>query len=129
MRDKKWRNVVCYVQLLLILQFQVKIWFQNRRMKWRNSKERELLSGGGSRDATLPSKSNPGNDEDDVINKDGRIACKQSECTQTKTTDNINKTTLTQHTNDFHDVEFDSEQPMDDVDTSSSDSEGEIDVS
>ncbi|MBN3326069.1 DBX1B protein, partial [Atractosteus spatula] len=26
---------------------QVKIWFQNRRMKWRNSKERELLSSGG----------------------------------------------------------------------------------
>ncbi|KAJ3596333.1 hypothetical protein NHX12_002742, partial [Muraenolepis orangiensis] len=26
---------------------QVKIWFQNRRMKWRNSKERELLSTGG----------------------------------------------------------------------------------
>ena len=26
---------------------QVKIWFQNRRMKWRNSKERELLTGGG----------------------------------------------------------------------------------
>ncbi|CAN0393576.1 unnamed protein product [Lampetra planeri] len=28
---------------------QVKIWFQNRRMKWRNSRERELLStaGGG----------------------------------------------------------------------------------
>ncbi|KAK3558782.1 hypothetical protein QTP86_028713 [Hemibagrus guttatus] len=23
---------------------QVKIWFQNRRMKWRNSKERESLS-------------------------------------------------------------------------------------
>ncbi|CAL1603066.1 unnamed protein product [Knipowitschia caucasica] len=38
---------------------QVKIWFQNRRMKWRNSKERELLSSGGSREQTLPTKSNP----------------------------------------------------------------------
>nr|SAP35630.1 Pdu-Dbx [Platynereis dumerilii] len=37
---------------------QVKIWFQNRRMKWRNSKERELLSSGGSRDQTLPNKDN-----------------------------------------------------------------------
>ncbi|EHA99482.1 Homeobox protein DBX1, partial [Heterocephalus glaber] len=31
---------------------QVKIWFQNRRMKWRNSKERELLSSGGCREQT-----------------------------------------------------------------------------
>ncbi|XP_043481954.1 uncharacterized protein LOC122511023 [Leptopilina heterotoma] len=38
---------------------QVKIWFQNRRMKWRNSKERELLANGGSREQTLPSKNNP----------------------------------------------------------------------
>uniref|UniRef100_UPI00358EE8FD homeobox protein DBX1-like n=1 Tax=Myxine glutinosa TaxID=7769 RepID=UPI00358EE8FD len=38
---------------------QVKIWFQNRRMKWRNSKERELLSAGGCREQTLPSKTNP----------------------------------------------------------------------
>ena len=38
---------------------QVKIWFQNRRMKWRNSKERELLASGGSRSQTLPTKSNP----------------------------------------------------------------------
>jgi hypothetical protein len=97
-------------------------------MKWRNSKERELLSGGGSRDATLPSKSNTGNDEDDVINKDGRIACKIAECTQTKT-DDMNKITLAQHTHDFQTVEFDSGQPLDEADTSSSDSEGEIDVS
>lgn len=38
---------------------QVKIWFQNRRMKWRNSKERELLANGGSRSQTLPTKNNP----------------------------------------------------------------------
>ena len=36
-------------------------------MKWRNSKERELLSAGGSRDATLPSKDNPNPDLSDVI--------------------------------------------------------------
>ena len=36
-------------------------------MKWRNSKERELLStGGGSRDVTLPSKDNPHPDLSDV---------------------------------------------------------------
>ncbi|XP_038047622.1 homeobox protein DBX1-like [Patiria miniata] len=45
---------------------QVKIWFQNRRMKWRNSKERELLSSGGSRESTLPNKSNPNPDLSDV---------------------------------------------------------------
>ncbi|XP_072033908.1 homeobox protein DBX1-B-like [Amphiura filiformis] len=45
---------------------QVKIWFQNRRMKWRNSKERELLSTGGSRESTLPNKSNPNPDLSDV---------------------------------------------------------------
>jgi len=28
-------------------------------MKWRNSKERELLAAGGSRDITLPNKNNP----------------------------------------------------------------------
>lgn len=41
---------------MVFVLFQVKIWFQNRRMKWRNSKERELLSSGGSRDQTLPGK-------------------------------------------------------------------------
>lgn len=29
------------------------------RMKWRNSKERELLSSGGTREQTLPTKNNP----------------------------------------------------------------------
>ncbi|KAH3877520.1 homeobox protein DBX1-like [Dreissena polymorpha] len=49
---------------------QVKIWFQNRRMKWRNSKERELLSSGGSRDNTLPNKNNQTPDLNDVNTKD-----------------------------------------------------------
>ncbi|XP_078423990.1 homeobox protein DBX1 isoform X1 [Cetorhinus maximus] len=35
---------------------QVKIWFQNRRMKWRNTKERELLTQGCSREQTLQEK-------------------------------------------------------------------------
>ncbi|XP_032415809.1 homeobox protein DBX1-A isoform X1 [Xiphophorus hellerii] len=48
---------------------QVKIWFQNRRMKWRNSKERELLSSGGCREQTLPTKSNPHPDLSDVGKK------------------------------------------------------------
>lgn len=47
---------------------QVKIWFQNRRMKWRNSKERELLATGtGSRDQTLPNKNNPNPDLSDTV--------------------------------------------------------------
>lgn len=44
----------------------MKIWFQNRRMKWRNSKERELLATGGSRDQTLPNKNNPNPDLSDA---------------------------------------------------------------
>lgn len=35
-------------------------------MKWRNSKERELLSTGGTRELTLPNKSNPNPDLSDV---------------------------------------------------------------
>ncbi|XP_023159314.1 homeotic protein proboscipedia-like [Ceratitis capitata] len=48
------------------LNNNVKIWFQNRRMKWRNSKERELLASGGSRDQTLPNKNNPNPDLSDA---------------------------------------------------------------
>ena len=44
----------------------MKIWFQNRRMKWRNSKERELLASGGSREQTLPNKNNPNPDLSDA---------------------------------------------------------------
>jgi len=36
-------------------------------MKWRNSKERELLSAGGSRDVTLPGKDNPHPDLTDAL--------------------------------------------------------------
>lgn len=35
-------------------------------MKWRNSKERELLASGGSRDQTLPNKNNPNPDLSDA---------------------------------------------------------------
>ena len=36
-------------------------------MKWRNSKERELLSQGGTREQTLPSKDNQHPDLSDAL--------------------------------------------------------------
>ena len=36
-------------------------------MKWRNSKERELLSQGGTREQTLPSKDNQNPDLSDPL--------------------------------------------------------------
>lgn len=52
---------------MLLRLLQVKIWFQNRRMKWRNTKERELLAAGtGCREQTLPTKNNPNPDLSDV---------------------------------------------------------------
>ncbi|EDS42747.1 homeobox protein dbx [Culex quinquefasciatus] len=57
---------ICKDDVLFNFNFTVKIWFQNRRMKWRNSKERELLANGGSRDQTLPNKNNPNPDLSDA---------------------------------------------------------------
>lgn len=71
--------------------FQVKIWFQNRRMKWRNSKERELLSSGGSRESTLPIKGNDGQNCEQIsdTNDSEHIADKSS----SESTNNIEEDT------------------------------------
>ena len=43
-------------------------------MKWRNSKERELLSQGGTREQTLPSKDNQNPDLSDPMDHPGEAA-------------------------------------------------------
>ena len=42
-------------------------------MKWRNSKERQLLAKGGSREQTLPNKNNPHPDLSDVDSEKPQI--------------------------------------------------------
>ncbi|XP_051886678.1 homeobox protein DBX2-like [Pristis pectinata] len=49
---------------------QVKIWFQNRRMKWRNTKERELLTQGCSLEHTLQEKPLSTSDSNNSIAND-----------------------------------------------------------
>jgi len=44
-------------------------------MKWRNSKERELLSSGASRDVTLPGKDNPHPDLTDALRHHDMTSC------------------------------------------------------
>lgn len=39
-------------------------------MKWRNSKERELLSSGGSRESTIPAKEETDSQYDDTSKQD-----------------------------------------------------------
>ena len=63
-------------------------------MKWRNSKERELLSSGGSRDATLPSKDNPNPDLSDVIHEDSQSNPDDSRCPEDPDTlENVGQST------------------------------------
>lgn len=42
-------------------------------MKWRNTKERQLLAKGGSREQTLPNKNNPHPDLSDADGEKPRI--------------------------------------------------------
>ena len=75
---------------------QVKIWFQNRRMKWRNSKERELLASGGSRQQTLPTKNNPHPDlSDSELERQARSFLTQQQQQQTLVEDEATVNTTT----------------------------------
>lgn len=116
---------------------QVKIWFQNRRMKWRNSKERELLSSGGSRDITLPNKNNPNPDLSDV-NKSSEVDNTdflngENEFQATNTVDEVDRNISSPEVSQYNHITMTSQdmyREIDDVDDIASDSgDEEIDVS
>lgn len=85
------------------LRFQVKVWFQNRRMKWRHSKEAQAqkdkdkepdvcASESGTREAKEPLESE--------CESDGRSECESDEATQEDNSDgqldvsDLNKTSV-----------------------------------
>ena len=80
-----------------LFQFQVKIWFQNRRMKWRNSKERELIAHGGCREQTLPTKHNPNPDLSDPASPSILQNSKSVSTEQSNSNTNTNSQPSSQH--------------------------------
>lgn len=100
-------------------------------MKWRNSKERELLSSGGSRDNTLPNKNNPNPDLSDL----NRPVDEQSEhdFNPTETADEESKaneeTSYDQMTVNSQEIFRQMEEVDDDIESVSDSCDEEIDVS
>lgn len=93
-------------------------------MKWRNSKERELLSSGGSRESTLPVKGSDGQN------------CEQSPVADLNGDESITEKDNSEITNHMEDSEFSGDLSIDlehaqssFSNSDSSDSEDEIDVS
>lgn len=74
-------------------------------MKWRNSKERELLASGGSRDQTLPNKNNPNPDLSDARNDRPVSLSPPSSSSQVDSPIHC-KTTATKHKHKSPDEEF-----------------------
>ena len=106
-------------------------------MKWRNSKERELLSSGGSRDITLPNKNNPNPDLSDVSKSNdvesADFLSGNSEFQNTNTVEAVERNVNSPEVDQYGHVSMTSQDmyhDMDDVDDIASDSgDEEIDVS
>ena len=64
-------------------------------MKWRNSKERELIAHGGCREQTLPTKHNPNPDLSDPASPASSQNSKQTSSDQSSS--NTNSHTSSQH--------------------------------
>ena len=95
-------------------------------MKWRNSKERELLSTGGSRDSTLPNKGNQNIDLSDVGDVASMSNDTHSDSAARDSTTSFPSLPEVDRADDrSHDLEMDFSQHHE----HSSDSEDEIDVS